>query len=88
MARSPMLADGASSLLAALIGESVQVTDSGFTSLSDDQTTLHIRDLRTAQGLLTDPALGTAIRLHNSRLITMKNSREAEHIPELLDGAW
>ncbi|MEH6621172.1 MAG: DUF262 domain-containing protein [Dietzia maris] len=88
VARSPMLADGANSLLAELIGESVQVTDSGFTSLSDDQTTLHIHDLRTAKELLADPALGTAIRLHNARLVTMKNAREAEHIPEFLDGAW
>ena len=88
VARSPMRADSADSLLATLIGESVQVTDSGFTSLSDDHATLHIHDLRTARELLADPALGTAIRLHNARLVTMKNSREAEHIPELLDGAW
>lgn len=88
VARSPMLADSSNSLLATLIGESVQVTDSGFSSLSDDQTTLHIRDLRTARELLADPALATAIRLHNARLVTMKNSREGEHIPELLDGVW
>ena len=88
VARSPMLADSANSLLATLIGESVHVTDSGFTSLSDDQTTLHIHDLRAAQDLLADPALATAIRLHNARLVTMKNPREGEHIPKLLDGAW
>lgn len=88
VARSPMLADSANSLLATLVGESVQVTDSGFASLSDDQTTLHIHDLRTARDLLADPALATAIRLHIARLVTMKNARESEHIPELLDGAW
>lgn len=88
VARSPMLSSGGAASLATLIGESVEVLDDSIPSAGDDQVVLRISGFDTARALLTDPSLGTAIRLYNARMVTMKNAWAWSHVPALLDSGF